>query len=277
VTGRARAGRAAGLLVAGLLLLALGGGRAAAHELTSDQLAAVRFDQQPGQRVPPDLLFRDEDGDTVRLGQYFAQGPIILTLNYFHCQNLCPLELDGLINGLNGVSFTLGQDYTLLTVSIDPREGPADAEAAKARALRAYDKPHGADGWHVLTGDRAAIDRLTDAVGFQYVYDPVQDDYAHPAGVVVLTPTGQISRYLYGLDFSATDLRLALVDAAAQRIGSIVDRALLVCYHYDPLTGRYTPFAWNFVRGGAVVGALGLAGLLGWLWRGELRRRPGAG
>jgi protein SCO1/2 len=221
-----------------LLLMAVTAAPAAAHELTPDQLASVRFDQQLGQRLPLDLLFRDETGATVRLGDYFAnQGPVILTLNYFHCQNLCPLELDGLINGLNGVSFTLGQDYTLLTVN------------------------------------QQAIDRLTDAVGFQYVYDQQQDDFAHPAGVVVLTPAGQISRYLYGLDFSATDLRLALVDAGRQRIGSLLDRALLVCYHYDPLTGRYTPFALNFVRGGAAAGAVGLAIFLGWLWRAEFRRR----
>ena len=273
--------RVAGLLVV-LLLAATTAGRAAAHDLSPDQLANVRFDQRLGQRVPPDLLFRDEDGDAVRLGDYFHGAPVILTLNYFHCQNLCPLELDGLINGLNGVSFTLGQDFTLVTVSIDAREGPADAAATKARALRGYDRPRDGDSWHVLTGDQASIDRLTDAVGFQYVYDPLQDDFAHPAGVVVLTPVGQISRYLYGLDFSANDLRLALVDASAQRIGSLVDRALLVCYHYDPLTGRYTPFALNFVRAGAAMGALGLVGLLSWLWRGELRswswrrRTPGA-
>jgi protein SCO1/2 len=207
------------------------------------------------------------------LGDYFQNDrPVILSLNYFHCQNLCSLELDGLMNGLNGMSFTLGQEFTMITVSIDPREGPADAQDIKARTLRGYDKAdQGINGWHVLTGDQTAIDRLTQAVGFKYAYDPLQDDYAHPAGVVVLTSAGQISRYLYGLDFSATDLRLALVDAGAQRIGTLLDRALLVCYHYDPLTGRYTPFALNFVRGGAILGLIGLAVFLGWLWRGELR------
>jgi protein SCO1/2 len=241
-----------------------------AHDLAPDQLASVGFDQRLGDRVPLELLFRDESGASIRLGDYFDGRPVILSLNYFHCQNLCPLELDGLMNGLNGISFTLGKDFTLITVSIDPREGPADAQDIKTRTLRGYDKADQAvGGWHVLTGDQAAIDRLTDAVGFRYAYDPIQDDYAHPAGVVVLTPTGQISRYLYGLDFSANDLRLALVDAGAQRIGTLLDRALLVCYHYDPLTGRYTPFALNFVRGGAVIGLIALVGFLGWLWRGE--------
>lgn len=258
----------------GVVLLLLTSAPAAAHDLSPDQLASVGFDQRLGQRVPLDLLFRDETGASIRLGDYFDNNPVILSLNYFHCQNLCPLELDGLMNGLNGISFTLGQEFTLITVSIDPREGPGDAQDIKARTLRGYDKADtSGDSWHVLTGDQAAIDRLTDAVGFRYAYDPLQDDYAHPAGVVVLTPTGQISRYLYGLDFSATDLRLALVDAGAQRIGSLLDRALLVCYHYDPLTGRYTPFALNFVRGGAVLGLIGLVALLGWLWHGEFRSR----
>ena len=261
-----------GCVVCAALLL-LTPARVTAHDLAPEQLASVGFEQRPGQRVPLDLIFRDEQGTAVRLGDYFDERPVILSLNYFHCQNLCPLELDGLINGLNGVSFSLGRDFTMITVSIDAREGPADAQDIKARALRGYDKGPGTDGWHLLTGDQPAIDRLTDAVGFRYAYDPLQDDYAHPAGVVVLTPAGQVSHYLYGLDFSATDLRLALTDAGAQRIGSVLDRALLICYHYDPLTGRYTPFALNFVRGGAVVGLLGLVGLLGWLWRGELRSR----
>ena len=256
-----------------LVLLTMGAPLAAAHELTADQLRTVRFDQQPGASVPFDLQFRDETGHSVRLGQYFGERPVILTLNYFHCQNLCPIELDGLIQGLNGVSFGLGQEFTLVTLSIDSRDGPAEASDAKARALRGYDKPQSSAGWHVLTGDQSDIEALTQAIGFRYIYDPIEDEFAHPAGVVVLTPQGRISRYLYGLDFSATDLRLALVEAAAQHIGSIVDRALLICYHYDPLTGRYTPLAVNTLRGAAVAGVFGLLGLLSWLWLPELRAK----
>lgn len=259
-----------------LLLLLASAGDAAAHDLSPDQLAAVGFDQRLGQRVPLDLVFHDELGDPVRLADYVvADRPAILSLNYFHCQNLCPLELDGLMNGLNGVTFQLGHEFTLITVSIDPRDGPADAADFKARTLRGYDRAaEGVGGWHVVTGDQAAIDRLAQAVGFTYAYDPLQNDYAHPAGVVVLTPAGRISRYLYGLDFSANDLRLALVDASAQRIGTLLDRALLICYHYDPLTGRYTPIALNVLRGSAALGLLGLVGFLGWLWRDEFRSRP---
>jgi protein SCO1/2 len=246
---------------------------ASAHELTPDQLRAVTFHQQPGAQVPLDLRFRDEDGQPVRLGDYFGQRPVILTMNYFHCRNLCPLQLEGLLNGLNGVSFSLGTDYSIVSLSIDPREGPDLAESTKLRALRGYDRRQDGGGWHVLTGDQAAIDDLTRSVGFEYLYDPDADEYAHPLGIVLLTPDGRVSRYLYGLDFSATDLRLGLVDAAADQLGSVLDRALLVCYHYDPLTGRYTPLALNAMRFGGATGVVGLGVLLTWLWRTEPGRK----
>ena len=244
-----------------------------AHELSPDQLRTVTFEQRLGNAVPLDLRFVDEQGQSVTLGDYFGTRPVLLTLNYFHCQNLCPLELDGLMSGLNGVAFTPGNEFTMLTVSIDPREGPSDAFDTKARALRGYDRPRAGGGWHVLTGDQDAIDQLTSAVGFHYIYDAQEDEYAHPLGAVVLTPDARVSRYLYGLDFSANDLRLSLVDAASGTIGTLLDRALLVCYHYDPLTGRYTPLALDALHWGGAVGALALAGLLGWLWHGERRPR----
>jgi protein SCO1 len=265
-----------GVMVLAMPLALAGVGTARAHELTPTQLSMVRFDQKLGDNVPASLRFRDEDGRSVTLGEYLGQRPAILTLNYFHCQNLCPIELDGVVNGLNGVPLTLGQDFTLLTVSIDPREGPADAADAKSRAIRGYDRPQDASGWHVLTGDQASIDALTDAVGFRFAYDAAADDFAHPAGVVLLTADGRISRYLYGFDFAATDLRLALLEAGEQRIGSLADRALLVCYHYDPLTGRYTPLALDLVRIGGVAGVVALVGLVGFLWRSERRRKPTA-
>jgi protein SCO1/2 len=243
-----------------------------AHELTPEQLKTVTFEQRPGAQVPLDLRFRDEDGQSIALSDYFGQRPVILTLNYFHCQNLCPLQLDGLLNGLNGVSLTLGQDFSVVSLSIDPREGPDLAATTKLHALRAYDRRETGAGWHILTGAQPDIDRLTQAVGFHYSYDPDADEYAHPLGIVVLTPEGQVSRYLYGLDFAANDLRLALVDASANRIGTLLDRALLVCYHYDPLTGRYTLLALNALRVGGGVSVLALAALLTSLWRTDLAR-----
>jgi len=258
--------------LAALLLWTLCTSVATAHELSREELSTVKFDQRTGSSVPLDAHFRDENGAVVSLQSYFGPRPVILTLNYFHCQNLCPIELDGLLRSLNGLPFTLGQEFTLLSVSIDSREGPGDVYDARSRALRGYEKPVGADAWHVLTGNQDSIDALTHAVGFNYVYDVQEDDFAHPAGVVVLTPKGEVGRYLYGLDFSANDLRLALVDASAERMGSIVDRALLICYHYDPLTGRYTPLALNLVRYGAALGALGVVALVVVLVRSERQK-----
>ena len=250
----------------GLLVLLVAAQPVAAHELSPDQLATVGFQQHPGSSIPLDLTFTDDGGQPVRLAAYFGHGPVILTLNQLHCKNLCPIELEGLIDGLNGAPFTLGQEFSLVTVSIDPKETPDDAATAKARGLRGYAKKQGSQGWHVLTGDQEAIDQLTQAVGFNAVYDSQEDEFAHPAGIVLLTPDGQISRYIYGIDFSATDLRLALTEASANTIGSVVDRALLVCYHYDPLTGRYTPLVVGLMQGGAAAGVLGLGGLLAWLF-----------
>ena len=249
----------------GLLLMLGLAHTALAHELSPDQLATVGFDQRPGQSVPLDLTFLDDRGQPVTLGQYFQHGPVVLTLNQLHCKNLCPVELEGLINGLNGVPFALGQQFTLVTVSIDPRETPEDAADAKARGIRGYAKKEGSTGWHVLTGDQASIDSLEQAVGFKAVYDAEEEEFAHPAGVILLTPAGQISRYIYGIDFSSSDLRLGLTEAGSGSVGSLVDRALLVCYHYDPLTGRYTPLVVGLMQGGAAAGVLGLGGLLAWL------------
>jgi protein SCO1/2 len=263
------------LVVASIAAFAVGAPVVAAHEITPEQLGTLRFDQRLGEQVPLDLPFRDENGAAVVLGQYLdGSRPVILTLNYFHCQNLCPLELEALANALNGVPFTLGDEFDVVSVSIDTRDGPTDAAATRLRALRGYEKRPSAVGWHVLTGDQPAIDRLAGAVGFSYSYDPDANEFAHPLGVVVLSPAGQVSRYLFGLDFAANDVRLALVDAAAARIGSLVDRAVLLCYHYDPLTGRYTPLALNLLRGGGAAGLLATVAFLGLLWRADLRRSP---
>ena len=266
-------------LASGLLALAcftmLCAPTAFAHELTPQQLGALSFEQHLGSQVPLDLAFRDENGAAVALSDYLdGSRPVILTLNYWHCQNLCPLELEALANGLNGVPFTMGSDFDVVSVSIDTREGPGDAAATRAHALRAYQQRHDATSWHMLTGGQQAIDRLAQAVGFSYSYDPDANEFAHPLGVVVLSPGGQVSSYLFGLEYAANDVRLALVAAAAGRIGSLLDRAVLLCYHYDPLNGRYTPLAWNLLRGGAAAGLVAMLVFLGLLWRSDLRR-PG--
>lgn len=261
-------------IVATLTAILVQASSALASELTPDQVAAVTVEQHIGGAMPLDLVFRDENATPVRLGDYFSGRPVLLSLNYFRCQYICPIEIDGIISGLNGIStLTLDRDFELLTVSIDSRESPADAQLIRARGLRRYDRPQGANGWHTLTGDSSAVEQLTQAVGFSHAYDGQADAFAHPAGVVALTPTGQISRYLYGPEFSANDLRLALVDAGAGRTGSLLDRALLICYLYDPLTGRYTSLAFGLVRVGGVLGAFAMVLALGWLWRTEIGRR----
>jgi len=242
-----------------------------AHSLTSRELAGVGFEPHPGTQVPADLTFKDELGAPVRLADYLGQRPVVLTLNYFTCPNLCPLTVQDLASALGDVPFELGEQYTVLTVSIDPTDTPVLAQQKKREYLRPYPRPGIENGWHFLTGDQEAIARLTDAVGFRYAYDADQHEYAHPAGLVVLMPNGTVSRYLYGLDFEPNDLRLALVEAGQQQIATVADRILLLCYHYDPENGRYSSLVLAAVRGGGVATLAGLGLLLGALWRREVR------
>jgi len=244
---------------------------ALAHSLTAGDIEGVGFDPHPGVQVPPDLAFHDELGQSVRLGDYLGQRPVVLTLNYFTCPNLCPLTVQDLASALGDVPFSVGDQYSVLTVSIDPTDTPALAQEKKRAYLRPYGHPGIETGWHFLTGDQDTIVRLTDAVGFRYAFDPDQHEYAHPAGLVVLTPDGTIARYLYGLDFEPNDLRLALVEASQHQIATALDRVLLLCYHYDPENGRYSSLVLRAVQTGGVATVAGLGLLLGFLWRRDLR------
>src|SRR5215216_4266727 len=177
-----------------VVLLVLGPPVAKAHQLSADELRQVSFDQRPGQQIPLDLVFQDETGREVALGSYFGRRPVILTLNYYHCSNLCSTVLQSLADRLRTLPFSLGEQYSVLTVSIDPRETPVQAAEKRAPLLRGLTAGREAD-WHLLTGQAAAIDQLTSAVGLHYIYDPQEDEYVHPAGLIVLTPGGQVSRY----------------------------------------------------------------------------------
>ena len=252
-------------------LLVLGAPPVQAHQLSSEELRQVSFDQRLGQQIPLDLVFRDERGQEAPLRSYFGPRPVILTLNYYHCPNLCSIALQSLADRLRTLPFTLGEQFSVLTVSIDPRETPAQAAEKRAPLLRGLPGGSGAD-WHLLTGQAAAIDQLASAVGFRYIYDPEEDEYIHPAGLIVLTPGGQVSRYLYGLDLAPNDLRLALVEAGQQRIGSLIDQIALLCYHYDASTGKYTPVVLAALRVLGLVTILGLGLFLGRLWREDLGR-----
>jgi protein SCO1/2 len=201
-------------------------------------LDRIGIEPKPGAQVPPDLVFRDERGRRVRMGDCFGDRPIVLNLVYFQCPMLCNMTMDGLIRTLKIVPFELGRDFDVLTVSFDPREGPQLAAGAKRTALKRYGRG-GAEAWHFLTGDEASIRRLTEAVGFRYEFDPQIGQYAHAAGLIVLTPDGRVSRYLHGVEFPARDLRLSLVEASQGNIGTAADHVLLLCYQYNPATGKY--------------------------------------
>ncbi len=223
-------------------------------------IKGVEFEQKLSQQLPLDLTFLDEAGQSVELADYFDQKPVILVFAYYDCPMLCTLVLNGLVASLNDLTFDAGNQFEIVTVSIDPTETSALAAAKKAVYLEQYQRPGAADGWHFLTGEQVAIDQLTQAAGFHYNYDQEKDEYAHPTGIMVVTPQGKIARYFYGIDFPARDLRLGLVEAAANKIGSPVDQLLLLCYHYDPLVGEYTLTIMNIIRlaGLITIGAIGV-------------------
>lgn len=208
----------------------------------------VGIDQKLNEQIPLDLMFRDEMGRAVPLRQYFDDKPVVLALVYYRCPMLCNMVLDGLARALKPLSLDVGKDFTVLTVSFDPRETPALAAEKKQRYIESYGRPSAAAGWHFLTGEQAAIDRLTQAVGFHYRYDPEKDLYIHAAGIVVLTAEGKIARYFYGIEYPSRDLRLGLVEASAGKIGSPVDQLILYCCQYDPATGKYGVIIMNVLR-----------------------------
>jgi protein SCO1 len=238
-------------------------------------LRDVGLDQRLNEQVTLDLLFHDEAGRTVRLGHYFGATPVILTLNYFDCPMLCPLVLDDVLRAVRAIPLALGKDFRVLTVSIDPHDTPAVAATKQQSYVERYGRSGSADGWHFLTGDEQSIESLTRAVGFRYVVDPQSRQYAHTAGIMVLTPDGRLARYFYGVEYSPRDLRLALVEASKGRIGSLADQILLFCFHYDPASGRYSLILLNAIRAAGVATVLGLSGLMVVLFRRERRKaRP---
>ncbi len=235
-------------------------------------LRDVGFDQRLNEQVPLDLKFTDETGAVVTLNDYFGKKPVVLVLAYYRCPMLCTLVLNGLVQGMRGMPLAIGTDFNVVTVSFDPRETSELAAAKKKTYVADYGRPGAAEGWHFLTGQPEAIEKLTRAVGFRYVYDAAQDQYIHTSGIMVLTPQGRLSRYFYGIEFPARDLRLGLVEASANKIGSPTDEVLLYCFHYDPATGKYTASILNFVRAGGVLTVLALAGMVWFLCRWRPRK-----
>lgn len=222
----------------------------------------VGVDQKPGAAVPLDLPFRDEGGRTIALRDAAGGKPFILAPVYYRCPQLCQQILRGLVAGLGGVGRDAGDAFHVVAVSFDPREGADLAAGKKAALLKTYARPGAERGWRFLTGEAASIERLCAAVGFRTTYDARTGRYAHASAIVVLTPDGRVSRYLFGIDFPSRDLRLALAEAAEGRSGSVVDPLLLYCYQYDPATGRYGLAVMRLMRTGGAATAVALAAVI---------------
>lgn len=223
-------------------------------------LSKVGITQNLNAQIPPDLVFRDETGKSVRIGDYFGKKPIILSLVYFDCPALCTEVLNGELRTMKAISLDLGKDFEAVTVSFEPKDTPALAKAKRDVYAGQYGRPEAADHWHFLTGEQQSIDALTNVVGFQYAYDSSIRQYAHAAAILVLTPDGRIDRYFYGVQYPARDVRLGLVEASEGKIGTLTDHALLYCYQYDPMTGKYGVVVMNVLRaaGGLTVLLLGI-------------------
>ena len=252
-----------------------GGASAQNSKVIPPQLEDVGIDQRLNNQVPLDLVFHDETGKTVRLGDYFGKKPVILSLIYYNCPQLCPMVENGLLESLREVRFSIGDQFNVLTVSFDPNDAPGQAFAKRATYLSMYNRKGAAAGWHFLTGDEASIAALTQAVGFRYKYDPQTRMFSHATAIIVLTPQGKVSRYFYGIRYPAGGIRLALVEASHGKIGNPVDAVMLYCSQYDPATGKYSLIITRVLFIAALITVILLGGLLLVLIRSGRRKQDG--
>ncbi|PYS23304.1 MAG: SCO family protein [Acidobacteria bacterium] len=225
-------------------------------------LKKVGIDQKLNDQLPLDAVFKDEQGQEVRLGQFFKGKPVVIALVYYTCPMLCNQVMNGMLGSFRQNSFNIGEDFEVVTVSFDTKDTPAIAAAKKTTYIAGYNRPSGNAGWHFLTGDDANIKRLADAVGFRYAWDEQTKQFAHASGIMIATPEGKLARYFYGIDYPARDVRLALVEASANKIGTPVDALMLYCYHYDPSTGKYGVVIMNVIRVAGVLTIILIVGLL---------------
>ena len=242
-----------------------------AQSYTENLQQRIGIDQKLGDQLPLDLPFVDSDGNPVHLRDYFGDKPVILSLVYFDCPMLCTQVINSLLRAMNVLSFGAGTEFDVLTISIDPGETPELANAKKIEYLKNYRGREGSTGWHFLTGDQQQIDQLAAAVGFRYEYDEPTDQYIHASGIMVLTPEGKLARYFYGIDYPPRDLRWGLVEAADGAIGNPVDQLLLLCYSYDPMTGKYGLYIRNSLRIGGLATILALGSFIVVMLRRERR------
>lgn len=240
-------------------------------------LRDVGLDQKLGNSIPLDLAFRDEHGQTVALRQFFGEKPVILTLVYYQCPMLCTEVLNGLLRSAKELPLEIGKDFSIVTISIDPGERPVLADVKHQLYTGLYGRPGAPRGWHFLTGDEAQIKALAQAVGFRYAYDAASGQFAHPSGIMLLTPAGKVARYFYGISYPARDLRLGLVEASQEKIGSPIDQILLYCYHYDPATGRYGLLISRVIKAAGALTVLSLGLVIAILFRRENYKLPRRG
>jgi protein SCO1/2 len=231
-------------------------------------LKDIGIDQHLDTQIPLGLEFKDENGDTVHLGDYFKKGrPVILTFVYYQCPMLCSEVLSGLNSAMEVMKFTAGNEYEVVTVSIDPRDTPELAKEKKANYLKEYNRPGAEDGWHFLTGNPESVAQLAKVVGWKYRYDPKLKQYLHAAGIMIVTPQGKLAQYYYGIEYSPKDLRLGLIEASQDKIGNLVDQVVLYCYHYDPHTGKYGAVIANMLRVAGAATILLLGGFIVLMFR----------
>lgn len=265
-----------GGVVVGALFCA--GSFADASSEVPQELQDVSIEEKLGASVSVDeLTFRDEKNEEVALSKYFHSGkPVVLNLVYYNCPNLCNLVLNGFLETLKKMDWTPGNQFEVVTLSINPKEKPDLAEAKKRSYVAALGRPASSFGWHFLTGEESQIKKLADEVGFRYKYDPKSKEYAHAAGIFVLTPEGKMSRYLFGIDYPTRDLKLSLMEASGGKIGNIAEKILFFCYRYDPSAKGYGLYVWRLMRVGSAGTVVAFGGYLFMFWRRQ-RRRPEEG
>ena len=240
-------------------------------------LKDVGIDQMLNAQIPGGLVFTDEHGREVRLADFYGRRPLILALVYYRCPMLCTMVLNDLARSMNVMKMSCGDDFDILTISFDPRETPDLALQKKHSYLRAYQRPHAADGWHFLTGTQPMIDELTRTVGFHYTWDEKSQQFAHTSGIIILSPQGKTIRYFYGIDYAPSDLELSLAEASGGKSTPVADQILLYCFHYDPSTGRYSLMVNRLVQAGGVATTLILAAAIMTMFFQERHRRSRSG
>lgn len=273
------AGCGAGARRAALLCVAMGSvimtaapASVRAQGLQRELMEQIGIDQRIDATIPMGLIFRDEAGRERRLADYFGRRPVILAPVYYECPMLCNEVLNGLIRSLRSISsLDAGDDFDVLAFSFDPREGPDLAARKKQTYVARYDRSGTRGGWHFLTGEEEAIRTLTETVGFRYAFNPETQEYVHAGAVIVVTPEGRVARYFFGIEYPARDLRLSLVEASSNRIGSPVDQLLLMCYRYDPTTGRYGLAIMQVIRLAGLATVLALVSFMVVMFRRDIR------